>query len=87
MPRMPFIGVRISWLILARNSDFTLLEASAASWATRLSSTSCLRRSRSTWLSRNILQRPGELADFVGAFLVGNLRRQIAAGDRRSWCR
>ncbi len=29
MPRMPFIGVRISWLIVARNSDFAWLAASA----------------------------------------------------------
>ena len=30
MPMMPFRGVRISWLMLARNSDLARLEASAA---------------------------------------------------------
>src|SRR5207249_9380439 len=33
IPRMPFIGVRISWLILARNSLLEWLEASAISFA------------------------------------------------------
>ena len=31
MPMMPFIGVRISWLMLARNSLLARLAASAAS--------------------------------------------------------
>src|ERR1700733_2280412 len=30
MPRTPFIGVRISWLMFARNSDFARLAPSAA---------------------------------------------------------
>ena len=33
IPMMPFIGVRISWLMFARNSLFALLAASAASFA------------------------------------------------------
>ena len=33
MPMMPFIGVRISWLMLARNSLLARLAASAASLA------------------------------------------------------
>ena len=33
MPMMPFIGVRISWLMLARNSLLARLAASAASFA------------------------------------------------------
>ena len=37
MPRMPFMGVRISWLMLARNSLLARLAASAASWAARRS--------------------------------------------------
>jgi hypothetical protein len=37
MPRMPFIGVRISWLIVARNSLFARLPASARSLALRSS--------------------------------------------------
>ena len=42
MPIMAFIGVRISWLMLARNSLFARLATSAASLATRRAcSTSC----------------------------------------------
>ena len=37
MPMTPFIGVRISWLMLARNSDFER-EASTASASARLRS-------------------------------------------------
>ena len=33
MPMMPFIGVRISWLTVARNSDLARLPASACSLA------------------------------------------------------
>ena len=33
MPMTPFIGVRISWLMLARNSDFSRADSSAASRA------------------------------------------------------
>ena len=33
MPRTPFIGVRISWLITARNSDLARVAASATSRA------------------------------------------------------
>ena len=38
MPRMAFIGVRISWLTLARNSLLARLAASAASLARRSAS-------------------------------------------------
>ena len=38
MPRMAFMGVRISWLTLARNSSLARLAASAASFACRNSS-------------------------------------------------
>ncbi len=31
IPMTPFIGVRISWLMFARNSDFALLAACATS--------------------------------------------------------
>ena len=34
IPRTPFIGVRISWLILARNSDFALVADSAIAFDT-----------------------------------------------------
>ncbi len=40
IPRMPFIGVRISWLMLARNCDFARLAASARSLAALSSRTS-----------------------------------------------
>jgi hypothetical protein len=33
MPRIAFIGVRISWLVLARKSDLALVAASAISLA------------------------------------------------------
>ena len=35
MPRMPFIGVRISWLMFARNSLLARVAASAVSLAFR----------------------------------------------------
>ena len=38
MPMIPFSGVRISWLIAARNSDFTRLAASATIKLSKLSS-------------------------------------------------
>lgn len=41
MPRTPFIGVRISWLMFARNSLLATLAASAASLAFRSSSSVC----------------------------------------------
>ena len=48
MPRMAFMGVRISWLTLARNSSLARLAASAASLAWRNSSSSRLR-SEMSW--------------------------------------
>ena len=45
MPMMPFIGVRISWLMLARNSDLARVEASAWSRASA-SSTACAGAAR-----------------------------------------
>ena len=48
MPRMAFMGVRISWLTLARNSSLARLAASAASLAWRSSSSSRLR-SEMSW--------------------------------------
>ena len=44
MPRTPFIGVRISWLMFARNSDLSRADSSAASRA-RASSASMRLRS------------------------------------------
>ena len=42
MPSTPFIGVRISWLMVARNVLLALLAASAASLAARKSRSNCL---------------------------------------------
>ena len=40
----PFIGVRISWLIMARKEDLDLVASSAASLASRSSVSDCFRR-------------------------------------------
>ena len=40
MPITPFSGVRISWLMLARNSDLSREASTAAATARRLSVTS-----------------------------------------------
>ena len=54
MPITPFIGVRISWLMLARNSLFARLAASAASFACASSAVrSCTRASSFALLRRN----------------------------------
>ncbi len=45
---MPFIGVRISWLMLARNSLLARLADSAASLAFSNSASACLRAVIST---------------------------------------
>jgi hypothetical protein len=49
MPRMPFIGVRISWLMAARKRDLARLAASAWMRASR--------RSSSVW-RRSVMSRP-----------------------------
>ncbi len=43
MPMMAFIGVRISWLMLARNSDFAAVASSAFCLASRISFSCCFR--------------------------------------------
>ncbi len=43
MPMMPFIGVRISWLMFARNSLLARFAASAASFALASASSASLR--------------------------------------------
>ena len=60
---MPFIGVRISWLILARKSDFARL-ASSAAWRWRRRGEAGLSR-----VNRNKLRRRfgGSLVAFVRA--------------------
>ena len=54
MPRTPFMGVRISWLTLARNSSLARFAASAASLASRSASWCasdhrCRCTTRTTW--------------------------------------
>ena len=44
MPRMPLSGVRISWLMLARNALFVSVASSARRFATSSSLTSCASR-------------------------------------------
>ena len=51
MPITPFIGVRISWLMLARNADFSLDASSAASRAAASSCSRSARSSSSCWRS------------------------------------
>ena len=50
MPMMPFIGVRISWLVLARNSDLARV-ASSSFWLRAMSAV--LLSTNCCWLSRN----------------------------------
>ena len=50
-PSTAFIGVRISWLIMARKADLARLVSSAMRWRSRASSFS-RRRSRTCWRSR-----------------------------------
>ena len=56
LPMTPFIGVRISWLIVARNSDLTTDARSAASRASA-SRRSAARRSVMSWtnVTKNLL--------------------------------
>ena len=56
-PTMAFKGVRISWLILARNADLSLSDSSAFSLAWISSSSTCLRVVISV-ASSMIAQRP-----------------------------
>jgi hypothetical protein len=49
-PITAFMGVRISWLILARNSDLAILASTAASVAS-LSACSRVIRSVTSWLT------------------------------------
>ena len=75
MPMIPFIGVRISWLILARNSLLARLPASAASLA-RFSASSLARslvvrwttfRSMPALVASNWAVRMGDFLQFSRA--------------------
>ena len=50
MPSTPFIGVRISWLMLARNADFTLVAFSSSSLSVH---SAALLIVNCRWLSRS----------------------------------
>ena len=55
IPMMPCMGVRISWLMRARNSLFARLAVSAASLASRSASSARLRTKALTKISPTIL--------------------------------
>ena len=55
MPMTPFIGVRISWLMFARNSDLSR-EASSAAWRAR-TSTSMFWATSTTPATRSVGRR------------------------------
>ncbi|SST09326.1 Uncharacterised protein [Acinetobacter baumannii] len=57
MPSTPFIGVRSSWLIIARKSDFARFACSASSRAliNWLIACSCSRLARSSPLARLLM--------------------------------
>src|SRR6202795_2551672 len=67
MPRMPFIGVRSSWLMLARNSLLARLAASAVASA-------CLRSAISA------VSCPGALFHALLQFVVGTTQRLLSLG-------
>ena len=58
MPITPFIGVRISWLIVARNSDFARFAASAAA-------SFCLSALMSRTIVSSPIGRPASLRNGV----------------------
>ena len=55
MPMMPFIGVRISWDMLARKTDFARFAACARSARSRARASDSARRSRISW--RRVVSR------------------------------
>ncbi len=61
MPMMAFIGVRISWLMLARNSDLARFAASAISLAFCRSASACLRSVMSRATARKPSTRPSSM--------------------------
>ncbi len=69
MPSTPFIGVRISWLMVARNSLFAWLAASAASLASLQ-----LRGAR-----HHLLLEPGTVVGEPEVALVDLLEHQVEA--------
>src|SRR6188768_2825032 len=86
---MAFIGVRISWLMLARNIDFACVASSAASFATRRASAAA----RSSVTSSKIQTEPwsrsgGAMArpvrrhqNSVPSLRLTSAARQLLAGE------
>ena len=83
MPRTPFIGVRISWLMFATNSDLSRDASSAAVWASASETSACRRsvRSRTKQCSEGV---PPSLRHIVSS--AGNVRpaRSAEVTSRRS---
>ena len=88
MTMMPFIGVRISWLMVARKSDFARLAASAASRASRRSwvrsATSCSRlrlcASRRTIALPNVAEHRVEAVDQHADFPIARVFERHVVG-------
>ena len=85
MPITPFIGVRISWLMVARNSDLASVAASAS---TRRALSSSLRRTSAvtSQLTPTILEvAVGPAVDGAdqGADVPDHPRREGSGGSRR----
>ena len=76
MPRMPFIGVRISWLMLARNSLLARLAASAA--AVR----SATRCSRVSFRARSSA-KPSAFSRAAPAIVAMNSARRSSSAPKR----
>jgi hypothetical protein len=80
MPMMPFMGVRISWLMLARNSLFARLAASAASRACSSSMRPASRSATSlTIILDNTAMSPPPAASFTT--LTGNMLANTSRSD------
>ena len=71
MPMMPFIGVRISWLMLARNSLLARVAASAASLARTSSRSACFRSVMSVKLTTAPLISPSPPRSGYEAYSAG----------------
>ena len=87
MPSTPFIGVRISWLIVARNCDLARLAASAW-WRAAISASSVRLRSAisAARLCANSTCRPAKVATSVIAMTrpmntVISIARNIGEAD------
>src|SRR6266566_5098057 len=80
IPMIPFIGVRISWLMTARNSLLARLAVSAASLARRRSSSACLR-SVMLWAIDRDQHAEGAAEGPCGIVPVEALGTLVPAGD------